>query len=223
MVLQIDTREPVRSNELKSAARQCGIPYEVITLKVGDYRCYPFIWERKSIGDFYEKFNKGDIFDQLNRLVKHCAEVEEIPGLFIHGDIEAYIKMRRKVTRNRIADSEIIEAAAEIMLTYPQLAVQFYFTSNLTYILQNIVFMAQYAKNLAGKYRFRRGSNYDDSHDLTINILREQLKIPINVAEELRVKIGTLHQIIHANDADLDAIKGVSIKTIEKINSLRKS
>lgn len=223
MELLIDTREPVRSNELKSAARQCGIPYRITTLQVGDYACYPFVWERKSIGDFYEKYKKRDIFDQLNRLVKHCAETDEIPGLFIHGNIEAYINMRKKVTRNYIDDGEIIEGAAEIILRYPQIVQQFWFTSNLSYILQSVVFMAKSAEKLAGQWVYKTPKQYKEVHDLTIKILREQLRIPINVAELLRVSVGPLDAIIHADDDTLLSVKGVSIKTLEKIQSLRSS
>jgi len=235
LIVTGDTREPkdVRGGELIAAARQVGIPYRVQPLPWGDFQIYDTLWERKTIGDLYEKWNKNEMPYQLNGMVEFCVEHNLVPALFVHGNIEKYIDMRKEVTRNYLERSDILNIISEIKLRYPLISILAFFgTDNhpditpkntLLYALESIMFMAQESEKLSRQIKYETPARYNKLKDPNLLFLARGLKIPIDVAERLIVTFGNIKKILQATDNQLIAIQGVHLKTLAKINKLRGS
>jgi ERCC4-type nuclease len=233
LIVTGDTREPkdVRGGELIAAARQVGIPYRIHPLPWGDFQVYDHVWERKTIGDLYEKWNKNEMPYQLNGLVEFCVEYNLVPALFVHGSIEKYIEMRQKVTRNYLERSDILNIISEIKLRYPLISILTFFgTDNhpdippkntLLYALESIMYMAQEAEKLSRQIKYETPPRYNKLKDPQLLFLARGLKIPIDVAERLLVAFVTVQGMLQATDDQLITIQGVHLKTLAKINKLR--
>lgn len=235
LIITGDSREPlsIRTGELASAARQIGIPYRIQPLPFGDFQIYDTLWERKTIGDLYEKWKKHEMPYQLNGMVEFCVEHNLVPALFLHGSIENYIKMRRKGTRNYIDRREILGIISEIKARYPLISVFCFFgvddhpdipTANtLLYALESIIFLAQESEKISGKWIYETPARYNKLKDQSLLFTARGLKIPIDAAERLIARFGTVQRLLQATDDEIIAIEGIHLKTLAKINKLRGS
>lgn len=104
----IDTREPA------SMHRQFEIfkaPFNIATMKYGDYELDWSIGERKTIFDFVGSFRNGRIFNQLEGLTRE----PNFPFLFVSGTID---KLQEDVHFKHVNMNTVIGAMASCMCRY---------------------------------------------------------------------------------------------------------
>jgi len=214
--LTVDSRE--QSNVTKMLDK-LGIKYKRESLLTGDYQMTDkdgtkVTMERKTVPDLVGSLMSGRLEEQMRRLAN-----EACPMLLITGSFSEYKKFARF---SKFTVGQLHGAIASCIVKYGlRCVIWVESASDHPHSTGLGIGCKILAKVSEGKLdqiparKIKRRGNTDQ-----IEVIHILFGIPVNVADEMMKKFGTIRNILDCNDEDLMSVKGMGKSRVSKMRKL---
>lgn len=214
--LVVDSRE---QNNVRKVLDQYGIKYKLRTLDTGDYLIknkegHEVLLERKQMTDFISSMMDGRLESQMRRMSQH-----PMPMLLLTGSFAEY---RKYAKTTKLTADHVIGAVASCVVKYGLRCVMWVQSADNKPHATGVVLATRVMKKISeGKLDKIPPRKIKGKHSLPqVEILHILCGIPVNVAEELLTKFGSVRSVIDGNDEDLLTVRGMGRTRLLKMRKL---
>jgi Fanconi anemia group M protein len=212
----VDTRE---QDNVTKMLEKLGVDYTRETLTTGDYLAFDndgnkVTMERKTVPDFVGSLMSGRLEQQMRRLAD-----ESCPILLLTGSFSEYKKFAKF---SKFTVDQLHGAIASCVVKYGLRSVIWVqnskdrpHTNGLGIGCKILAKISEGKLDKIPPRRIKRRGN-----TAQIEVIHILFGVPVNVAEQLLVKFGTIRAILNATDKELLEVKGMGMSRTKNMRKL---